>query len=282
MTPAALGALLMLLSAITHAVIGAFMKRSEDKLVFRAILGGICCLAALPFTFLLPLPTPQMWIILAISVALHWTYQFAQAAALTRGDMSVVYPIMRGSAPALAAVFAFLFLKETLEPLEIAGLLLSVFAIIGFGLPGKIKQVGWAEALGIALTCGVLTALYTVVDAKGMRIAPVKASFVAWIFVIDGMGMPLVTTWMHRRKIVDKIRIDMKGGVIGAGLTLVSYSAALYALSLAPIAKLAAIRETSVVFGAILAAVWLKEGFGARRIALAGVLAFGLVLMQTA
>lgn len=282
MTPASFGALLMLLSAVTHAVIGALMKRSDDKLIFRAILGGICCLAALPFTFILPLPTPQMWAILAISVALHWAYQLAQAAALTRGDMSVVYPIMRGAAPALAAFFAFLFLKEALEPLEIIGLLLSVLAIIGFGLPGKIRRVGWAQTLGFALTCGVLTALYTVVDAKGMRIAPIKASFVAWIFVIDGLGMPVVTTWLHRRKVIEKARTDIQGGAIGAGLTLISYSAALYALSLAPVAKLAAIRETSVVFGAILAAVWLKEDFGARRIALAAVLAFGLILMQTA
>jgi len=282
MTPALFATLLMLLSAVTHALIGAIMKRSHDKLVFRAVMGGLCAAISLPIALSLPLPPSEVWVILALSVAVHWTYQVCQAAVLTRGDMSVVYPIMRGVAPALAGMFAFIFLKETLAPLEIAGLVISVAAIIGFGLPGKIRKVDWKTALAYALACGVMTALYTVIDAKGMRLAPIKLSYVAWLFVIDGIGMPIVTSVIHRRTILAKMQIELKAGSVGAVLTLFSFTAALYALSLAPVAKLAAIRETSVVFGAILAAVWLKEGFGARRIALAAVLAFGLILMQTA
>jgi len=271
-----------MISAMTHALISAIMKRSHDKLMFRAVIGIICCLAALPVALSLPFPPAAVWTVIALSVALHWTYQVCQAAALTHGDMSVVYPVMRGAAPALAGFFAFIFLKETLSPVEITGLLIVTTSIIGFGWPGKLRNVGWVNALGFALACGALTALYTVVDAQGMRITPIRLSFVAWLFVIDGLGMPIVTTLMHRDKWIGKIKLDVKAGSIAAGLTLISYSAALYALSLAPVAGLAAIRETSVIFGAILASVWLKEDFGVRRILLAIVLASGLVLMHIA
>ena len=109
------------------------MKRSDDKLVLRGILGATALVISLPFALMLPFPPWEVWQIMIIGVSVHFIYQFAQAAAFTKGDMSVVYPIMRGFAPALAALFAFLFLKESLTLIEVLGLSIVVAALIGFG-----------------------------------------------------------------------------------------------------------------------------------------------------
>ena len=282
MSAASLAIILILISAISHALVGAVMKRSDDKLVLRGILGATSFVVALPIALMLPVPPWQVWQIMLLGVSVHFLYQFAQAAAFTRGDMSVVYPIMRGTAPALAAFFAFLVLKESLAPIEIFGLAIVVAALIGFGWPQTVKIKGAATALTFALFCGLLTAIYTVIDAYGIRLAPHKFGFIAWFFVIEGLGISVMVSFLKRSNLKTRITKDLKGGIVAGLLGLVTYTTALYAFSLAPIAGLAALRETSVIFGAVLAALWLKEGFGARRIVLAIILAIGLILMHTA
>lgn len=282
MSTATLSVILILISAITHALVGALMKRSHDKLVLRGILGATTFIISLPFALMLPIPPWEVWQIMLLGIAVHFIYQFAQAAAFTKGDMSLVYPIMRGFAPALAAIFAFLFLKESLKPIEIIGLSVVVTALLGFGWPQKVKIEGAAFAITTALFCGLLTAIYTVIDAYGMRITPHKFSFIAWFFVFEGGGIFIIISLVKRHNLKARIMKDYKGGLMAGGLGIISYTTALYAFSIAPIAGLAALRETSVIFGAILAALWLKENFGLRRIVLAIILAFGLILMHTA
>ena len=258
------------------------MKRSDDKLVLRGILGTTACVIALPFALMLPVPPWEVWKVMLFGVSVHFIYQFAQAAAYTKGDMSVVYPIMRGFAPALAAFFAFVFLKESLSHIEILGLIIVVTALVGFGWPQKIKIKDTRAALSLALFCGLLTAIYTVIDAYGVRLAPHKFAFIAWFFVVEGIGIAVIVSVLKRDNLKARIAADVKGGVMAGGLGLVSYTTALYAFSIAPIAGLAALRETSVIFGAILATLWLKESFGIRRGILAIILALGLILMHTA
>ncbi|MDA8708758.1 DMT family transporter [Hellea sp.] len=282
MSVATLSIILILISALSHALVGAIMKRSDDKLVLRGILGATSFVIALPIALMLPLPPWEVWKIMIIGVSVHFIYQFAQAAAFTKGDMSIVYPVMRGFAPALAAFFAFLFLKESLEPVEILGLCIVVSALVGFGWPQKIKIEGAKAALAFALFCGLLTAIYTVIDAYGMRLAPHKFAFIAWFFVMEGLGISIMVSFIKRKNLKTRIATDFKGGIMAGLFGLVTYTTALYAFSIAPIAGLAALRETSVIFGAILATLWLKESFGIRRGILAIILALGLILMHTA
>jgi drug/metabolite transporter (DMT)-like permease len=282
MSVTSLSIVLILISAIAHAFVGAVMKRSADKLVLRGILGATTAIISLPMALTLPFPPGNVWLILLLGVGIHFIYHLAQAAAFTRGDMSVVYPIMRGFAPALTAFFAFIWLKESLSPIEIMGLIIVVCALIGFGWPQKIKIEGTGYAVGFALFCGLLTAIYTVIDTYGIRLAPHKFSFIAWFFVIEGIGISLIVALMRQDGLKAKIKTDWRGGMIAGILGLVTYTTALYAFSLAPIAGLAALRETSVIFGALLATLWLKEAFGVRRIILAIILAIGLILMHMA
>ena len=280
MSPTSLAVGLIIISAITHALVGVLLKRSHDKLVLRIILGATSAVASLPFIFILPPLPPEVWPVLALGIFLHIIYQIAQASAFTRGDMSLVYPIMRGFAPALTAIFALFVLDETLSNIEWGGLILVVAALVGFGWPGRAPQKCFAAAVALAVCVGALTSLYTVVDAKGIRLSPVKFSFIAWLFVLEGtIGATLFSIW-KRRGLIEKIKLDARGGMFAGGLGLITYATALYAFSLSAVAPLAALRESSVIFGAIFAAILLKEPFGRRRISLAALLVAGLALMH--
>ena len=142
MSPTSLAVGLIIISAISHALVGVLLKRSNDKLVLRIVLGATSAAASLPFIFILPALPPEVWLVLALGISLHIIYQIAQASAFTRGDMSLVYPIMRGFAPALTAVFALFVLNESLSNVELGGLAIVVAALVGFGWPGRTPQKG--------------------------------------------------------------------------------------------------------------------------------------------
>lgn len=279
---------LCLLSAITVAATNLFVKRGGDVLSTRMIVSIAMMLSVVPFVPFVPLPTPAIWGALAISVVVHWFYQFAMIRALHRGDLSLVFPVMRGLAPLLTAITATLVLQETPSLFGWMGLLLATGALIAFAMPeekgGKhppIKQAAlfWAmvTALGIAF--------YSVADANGTRLAADTATlftFVVWLFMLDWIGITAAMVWIRRGKVWSDIAPQIRDGTIGGLLGTISYGAALWAFTLTDAANVTAIRETSVVFGAILGAVFLKEAFGPRRIAAASVLAFGLMLLEFA
>ncbi len=279
---------LCLLSAFTVAATNLFVKRGGDVLSTRMVVSIAMMLSVVPFVPFVPMPTPAIWGALAISVVVHWFYQFAMIRALHRGDLSLVFPVMRGLAPLLTAITATVVLNETPSPLGWFGLLLATAALIVFAMPeekgGKhppLKQAAlfWAmvTALGIAF--------YSVADANGTRLAAnteTLFTFVVWLFLLDWIGISTAMIWIRRGRVWSDIAPQIRGGAIGGLLGTISYGAALWAFTLSEAANVTAIRETSVVFGAIFGAVFLKEAFGLRRIAAASLLAFGLILLEFA
>ena len=279
---------LCLLSAVTVAATNLFVKRGGDVLSTRMIVSLAMMLSVVPFVPFVPLPTPAIWGALGISVVVHWFYQFAMIRALHRGDLSLVFPVMRGLAPLLTAITATVALGETPSPLGWFGLLMATGALIVFAMPeergGKhppIKQAAlfWAmvTALGIAF--------YSVADANGTRLAAntkTLFTFVVWLFMLDWIGTTTAMVWIRRGKVWADVVPQIRDGMIGGFLGTISYGAALWAFTLSNAANVTAIRETSVVFGAIFGAVFLKEAFGPRRIIAASILALGLVLLEFA
>lgn len=280
-------ATLMLISAIVHAVIGVVLKKSKDKLAFRAVLAVTSALIVLPLAFFVPMPQAGIWTYLIGGAILHFIYQLSQISAFERGDMSLVYPIMRGTAPALAGVAAFFFLKEKLLPHEVIGLAIAVISLIWFGYSGKAAASdikGRNVAVGFALLCGVMIALYSVVDGAGMRMSRATSGqvwgYMVWFFLLDCVLITPLALYRRRGKLRAVITKEFRWGTLAGISSLITFGLALYAFSLAPIAQMSAMRETSVVFGAVFAALILKEPFGARRIWPACALAAGLILMQ--
>ena len=275
--------LLCLLSAVTVALANFAVKRGGDVLSARMVLSITSALCVLPFAFIVPFPEAGLWLPIAYAIGAHWVYQFFMIRALHRGDLSLVFPVMRGLAPLATAVIAVFALNEYPGLLGWFGLLLAAAAIMVFALPQgqtsrqtKLNQTAliWAglTALGIGL--------YSVTDAYGVRIAENRFTFIVWLFMLDWIGTTAVTVWTRRGQLIRRLRPQLVAGAVGGASSVISYGAALLAFSMMEAATVTAIRETSVVFGAILGAVFLKEGFGKRRIIAAGVLATGLLLLE--
>lgn len=278
--------LLCLVSAVTVAATNLFVKKGGDILSTRMVVSLAMAISVLPFAPFVPLPTPAVWGALSISVTVHWFYQFSMVRALHRGDLSLVFPVMRGLAPLLTAVTATIFLNESPNLVGWIGLIIATTALIVFALPEggsdsarslKRSALIWAgfTALGIAG--------YSVADANGTRIADLAGSFttfIVWLFLLDWIGITAAMAWSRRERMWADMRSKLRDGTIAGLMGSISYGAALWAFTLAEAANVTAIRETSVVFGAIFGAVFLKEHFGRRRIIAAAVLASGLLMLE--
>lgn len=274
-----LAALAALISAMAHAGMALFTKRAEDTLTFRGVSMIFSAIWLSPVLFLYPVPDWETWRFLLLGAGLIWAFNMLMISAFRRGSMNLVYPVMRGAAPAVAGLFAFLFLDEPLSPLAIVGLSVASAAIIAFAWPEK-GGAPKAAAIGFALSAAVMTASYTVNDASGVRAAGSALIYAAWFFVLSAITLVL-TAWIRRGdQLVRIARSELKRGFYASFFNITTYGLALYAYANAPVAPMAALRETSVVFGAIVAALILKEPLGVRRIVLAVVLALGLAAIQ--
>lgn len=271
-------------SAVTLAGANTFVKAAKDILGARAVMALSSAILMLPGGFIAPLPPAQTWIILAVSLPAHWLYQTALVRALSRGDLSLVFPVMRGSAPLLTALAASVVLGEHLSPLALAGLAVASLATAIFALPekdfGGSRKVR-NSALLWAVATGACVAIYNVIDAQGVRAGPSEWSFIVWLFLLDWIGINTIAFMTRgREQFIASARAAFWPG-LGAGLcSLVSFTLALYGFSLAPVAYISAMRETAVVFAAIMGWWFLREGFGVRRTFAAILLAAGLLLLQ--
>lgn len=279
LTPLALS----LFSAVTVALANFAVKRGGDVLTTRMVLAVSMALTVAPIAPFVPAPPRDLWDNLAIAVMVHWIYQFAMIKALHRGDLSLVFPVMRGLAPTLTAALAFFVLNETLAPVSIAGLLIASLALIVFALPSaatldaaRLDRIAlfWAGATAVGV------ALYSVIDASVARAMPSPFTFVVWLFLFDWIGVTAAAVYARRGRLMESIRPQLKNGVLGGIAGAFSYGAAIIAFTLTETAFVTALRETSVLFAALLGWAFLREGFGPRRIAAATVLAAGLAMMQ--
>jgi drug/metabolite transporter (DMT)-like permease len=272
-----------LLSAVTLAAANMSVKMGGDILAGRALLSASAAAMVAPAAFVVPLPDAWTWGALLVAVPAHYLYQLCLIRALHRGDLSLVFPVMRGAAPLLTAAAAFLLLGETLPLAAVAGLVAATAALFVFAAPQKgilLRHHPDLPVLGWALATAVGVSLYNVADARGVRGAPEPFTYIVWIFLLDAVGITVTALLLRRRELGRTIAAKWRFGVVAGFLSVLSYGSAVYAFSLMETAKVSALRETSVVFAALLGTLLLREGFGRRRIAAALALAAGLVAMQ--
>lgn len=275
--------LLILTSAILHAVSNALVKAGGDKLIIRAISRLPYGIIAIPIVFFVPLPTTQVWGLLLVSVVISMVYHACMANAYRFGDLSLVYPVIRGIAPVLTGIGAYVFLAEDLSSLQFLGLVILSLGVFSFAFQGKnaltlLRSNG--PVLGFAIASGICIALYTLVDATGVRLVDIALTYVAWLYLLDGFLFPISVAIWRRRTLGDITGDHVRAGLMSGALGTISYGLALYALRLGQTVEVAALRETSVVFAAILGAVFMGEAFGKRRITAALVIATGAVVLK--
>jgi drug/metabolite transporter (DMT)-like permease len=254
----------VLLAALLHASWNALIKGGRDVLLDTSALVVGAGLLALPFVFVVPLPARESWPFIAASVTIHLAYYYLLIAAYRVGDLSLVYPLMRGVAPLLTAVLGVFLLGELPTPLGWAGML----AISGGVFLLAYRALGHAPsrvAIGFALTNAAVIAAYTLVDGTGARRAADPWSYIVWLFVLDMLPFSLFMLATRRRQFVSFLRANALRGLAGGALSAGAYAISVWAMTLAPVALVASLRETSVLFATLLGARLLRERLTARR-----------------
>jgi len=249
----------VLLGAVLHAAWNTLVRRAADKLLDTVLIisgAGLLTAALLPA---LPLPATESWPYLAASVLIHVIYFALVALAYHGSELSLAYPIMRGSAPVLSAVAVALLLNETPTPGGWLGILLVSGGVLLLATDawrsGKLHK---GPALLALANAGVI-AVYTLVDGQGARLSGHAFSYTGWMFLLTAVLLLGLALALKGRRVIDHVRHGWQRGLLGGASTLASYGLALWAMTQAPIALVAALRETSVVFAAIMAAFFLAE-----------------------
>jgi drug/metabolite transporter (DMT)-like permease len=273
--------LAVLAAAALHALWNTLAKGSADhflSIMLVAIAGGVIALPVLPF---LPLPKADAWPLLLASGVIHVGYFLFLARAYQSGDLAQVYPIARGTAPLLVAVFGGGLLAERLSGTAMAGIALLVpglWLMVARG--GRDLTRLSARPVLAALATAAFTAAYTIVDGIGVRASGHALSYSLWLFTLFGVFMLPVTLYARGRDVVRPLLAQWRMG-LGSGLMVVlAYSIALWAMTRAPVTLVAALRETSVLFAALFATVLLKEPLTPWRIAAMGLIVAGIVCLR--
>jgi len=266
--------LIVLFGALLHASWNALVKSSSDKSLDTALIHVLGGAVAVPLVLLAGLPPLASLPFLAASIIIHIGYYIALAGAYRHGDLGMTYPIMRGTAPLLVAIFSGLVIGEHLSTaawLGIAGISAGVL-LLGWSR-GMFADHAHRKALAFALSNAVIIAIYTLVDGLGVRTAVQHGGsalqYVATLFLLDGFPFFVFVMWQRKAQ----QRVDawayMRGrwplALMGTLASLGSYGIALWAMTQAPVATVAALREVSVLFAALLGTLLLKEAFGLRR-----------------
>jgi drug/metabolite transporter (DMT)-like permease len=220
-------------------------------------------------------PAQAAWPYLTVSVLIHLIYWFALFSAYDAGDMSHIYTLSRGSAPMLVAFGAAITAHEIPPPIKAAGVALVSLGVLCVGISPRatLKATLWALAIGICI------ASYSLVDALGARVSGAPVVYVAWTSGVMGVPMIAFAFWRRRKKLWADAAIQPWRGIAIGVISFAGYGLVLWAQTFAPIAQVTALRETSVVFGALIAFVFLHEHLGARRWLGAAVVAAGAGLI---
>ncbi|MFC4327690.1 EamA family transporter [Streptomyces andamanensis] len=277
MTPLVTAA--VLLAAVTHACWNALAHRIPDKLVgFTLISGGgvLIGVALAPFA---AFPAAGAWPYLGISAVLHVVYYVLLMTSFRLGDFGQTYPIARGTAPLVVTVLAAVFAHEVPDLWVTGGIALSCAGLTGVALWGlRGRRPNWT-AVGAALATGLSIAAYTVVDGLGVRASGSSLGYIAWLMVIEGVAVPVYALARWRGRTAALLRPHAALGLLGAALSVTAYGMVLWAQTRADLAPVSALRESSILVGAAIGAVFFKERFGAPRLAAAGLLVVGIGLM---
>jgi len=279
---------LLLAAALMHASWNALLKadRSDRLATFGVIMttGTVMGLCAVPF---LPWIYPGAWKFLAISVIVHVAYYTFLLKAYSYGDLSHTYPIARGLGPLLVALVSGQLIGEHLRAQDIVGVVLLSFGLITLAIPLN-RAPHATNRHGLATLFAVLTgftiAAYIIADGMGVRSAGPdfehRIAYIAWLCVLEGPWLLVFAAVMRPQTILSHLRRNWWRGAVGGVIANVGYGIAIYGLVLGPMAHVAALRETAVLFGALMGTLLLGEPFGLRRVAAAFVIVSGLVLMN--
>ncbi len=267
-------------AGLLHAGWNALLKSAGggDPLLDTAtVVAGATAISLLALPFVAP-PDAAAWPFAAASVFIHFAYYLTLAQAYRTGDLSFAYPLMRGTAPLLVTLLGVIFLRELPSAQVTLGILLISAGIVFIAFAQRHRHPRAATLW--ALVNATIIATYTLVDGSGARASGNALSYVLWLSFVEGVVFLGWIGALHRRRAVDYIGRQWRRGLLGGFCSVAAYAIVLWAMTLAPVAAVAALRETSVLFAAIIGTVLLKEGFGLARLAGAASVVVGVAALK--
>ncbi|MEK9840818.1 MAG: DMT family transporter [Paracoccaceae bacterium] len=277
---------LALLAAFLHAVFGALQKGRHDPWLSRGAIDASSGLAMVPLAiFVVPIPEPRLWPIFLVIFLIHFIYKLLQAFAYSKGSFTVVYPVVRGTSPIFTVFGAYILFGETFSLTQWLGVLLLLMGIFGLALYNLIYLEKSRETLPVALIFAVCTgsfvAIYTTIDAYGIRLAIDPLAFIVWFFLFDSLSITpyAIYRWFNLIERPNLFPLAIRG-VAGGIVAFFSFGSIMLATRLDKVGEAAVLRETSTVFAAIIGWVFLKETVGPRRVLLMALIAFGAVVVE--
>jgi drug/metabolite transporter (DMT)-like permease len=268
---------LVLGAAVMHAAWNAMLRSRADRLWSIAVMCFLCALIALPVALIAPPPAAASWPYMALSAGLQIFYCLFLVRAYRDGQLAHVYPIARGAAPLLVTLGAALVAGEHLAPASLLGVVLVSAGIgaiaLGHGRPDPASSLA-------ALATGGFIAAYMVVDGIGVRRSGGAAiGYAAWQAILEGAPMLLVYAAIRRRWPAMRLDGELGKMAIGAAISVTAYGVVIWAMSRSPMGQVSALRETSILFAALIGVVFLKERLTLRRLVGAAMIAGGAVAL---
>jgi len=274
----------VLFGALLHASWNALIKAGDDKALDTALMHLLGCGVGAVLVALVGLPKREALPWLATSVVIHIGYYITLVGAYRNGELGFAYPLMRGTAPLIVALLSGKLIGEHVPLavwLGVTGISTGVLAI---GLTRSARESGSRRhALGYALANAAIIAAYTIVDGIGVRASGNALQYVALLFLIDGLPYFALVVWQRRaalRPAFAYMRSRWRVGLLGSCASLGAYGIALWAMTKAPVASVAALRETSVLFAALIGVVMLKERFRLQRAVGTGAIIAGVMALR--
>ena len=275
------GVLVAVLSAaVLHATWNAIAHAIPDRLAGFALIGAASMIGGAVIVLVAPAPARASWPFLAASVALHGVYNLLLMRCYQGAEFGQIYPLARGTSPWLVAIAAAVFAQETLTPVRLLGVGVISAGLASLVFAGGRPSRAQLPVLAAAVLTGVAIAAYTTVDGLGVRRAVSIAGYTGWLFLAQGSLLPLIAVVGRRRQLWSHVRPHLVTGLAGGALSLVAYALVLWAQTRGALAPIAALRETSVIIGAVIGAVIFHERFGRWRIVATLLVATGVVLIN--
>jgi drug/metabolite transporter (DMT)-like permease len=254
--------LVVLVGAFLHASWNALLKAQPDHVRAAGLVMVGAAIAATPLLFVLPLPAPASWPYVALSALVHIGYFFLVGYAYRGADFSVAYPLTRGSAPLFTAMFALPVVGENLRFTGWLAVVLIASGIMALSADALLRGGLTARTATTALINAGVIVTYTLVDGVGARAAGDGVAYTAWMMAMTGSAVAMLMAAAGGRGWLPKARVNWRTMLVAGALSLASYSIAVWAMTEAPIGLVAALRETSVLFAALMGAYFFGERFG--------------------
>jgi drug/metabolite transporter (DMT)-like permease len=269
--------LAVIAAAVTHAAWNAIAHGIKDQTLAFALIGVGGIAVGIPLVIVAAMPRGDCWPYLLGSVAIHIFYNLLLMRCYRLGEFSQVYPLARGTSPLVVSILAAIFIHEHLSPPQIAGVLVVSAGLATLVLAGR--RPGRAAFLA-AVGTGLTIAAYTTVDGVGVRLSGSPVGYIGWLMVLESLCVPMFAVIRRRDVLLKQPKRILLAGLAAGALSVLAYGLVLWAQTRGALAPIAALRETSVIFGAIIGTLVFREPFGRTRIAATVLVAAGIILLN--